>query len=311
MAATGAAGVTTMRALLRSGGAARLGNAPRPQRPPGWARVRVLLAGICRTDLYAAEGLLPVLEPRILGHELVGEIVEVDGGCLEGSALSPGQRVTALPLLRTGASVSMLGVDLDGAFAEELVVPASLLHVVPPELELRRAAFVEPLAAALAVLKAPIRPEQRGLVLGSGRIAELTTRVLRARGFHRIEGLTVEEARAREAGHFDHVIETSADETTLAAALHAVRPGGVIVLKSRPPRAVPLDVARAVVNDVTLAAVGYAPFPEAIALACELPLDDLLGKVHPLERFALAFAQARDERASGKLFLRPRAGEER
>ncbi len=270
--------------------------------------MRVLLAGICRTDLYAADGLLAVTAPRILGHELVGEIVEIDDDL--GGNLALGQRVTAMPLLRSGATVAMLGVALDGAFAEELVLPAELIHPLPPTLELRRAAFVEPLAAALAVLKAPIGPDQRGVVLGSGRIADLTLRVLRARGFHRVEALSVGEARARSAGSFDHVVETAADEATLAAALHSVRPGGVVVLKSRPSRPVPLDVARAVVNDVTLAAVGYASFARAIALALELPLDDLLGEIYPLERFAVAFDRARQERESGKLFLRPTAGEE-
>ncbi len=304
-----------MRAVVRAGGEVRMERVARPRRPEGWARVRVLVAGICRTDLYAADGSLAVNEPRVLGHELVGEIVELDAGSAISApgAMRLGQRVTATPLLRDlglqgDGAPAMLGIALDGAFAEEVVLPVSALHPVPRELELRRAAFVEPLAAALAVLKAPIRSSDRGLLLGTGRIAELTLRILRARGFDRVERRSLEEAAGLTAGSFDHVIETSATEATLAAALRAVRPGGVVVLKSRPARPVPLDVARAVVNDVTLAAVGYAPFREAIALAAELPLDDLLGEIYPLERFAAAFTRAREESSSPKLFLRPAAG---
>jgi L-iditol 2-dehydrogenase len=295
-----------MRAVVRAGGEVRLAQVARPHRRQGWARVRVLVAGICRTDLYAADGSLAVDEPRVLGHELVGEIVEVD----PGSALLVGQRVTASPLLRgrdgpgeSDGIPAMLGIALDGAFAEEVVLPVSALYPVPRDLELRRAAFVEPLAAALAVLKAPIRSSDRGLLLGAGRIAEVTLRILRARGFDRVEQRTLEETAQLAAGSFDHVIETSATEATLAAALRAVRPGGVVVLKSRPARSVPLDVARAVMNDVTLAAVGYASFREAIALAAELPLEDLLGEIYPLASFAEAFRRARDESASPKLFL--------
>ncbi len=299
----------TMRAVVRDGNGVSLVQAPRPVRPPGWLRLRVLLAGICRTDLYAAEGLLSVSGPRILGHELVGQVLEAD----PGSAMATGTRVTVAPLLPCGAchgcrrsaaclEPRMLGVAVDGAFAEELVVPETSAHRVPGDLSLRRAAYTEPIAASLAVLGAPIRREQRGAVLGSGRIATLTARILDAHGFARVELLA---DLAADPGAFDFLVETSATEEVLAAALRGVRPGGVVVLKSRPPRAVAIDVARAVLHDVTLAAVGYGSFPDAVRLAGELPVDDLLGDVFPLEAFAAAFARARDERGAAKLFLSP------
>jgi threonine dehydrogenase-like Zn-dependent dehydrogenase len=294
-----------MRAIVRRQARTRLEARPVPERAAGWVRLRVLLAGICRTDVHAAEGLLRTGESRILGHEMAGEVEESDSG----SGLERGERVTVSPLLSCGtctgcarasrcAEPKMLGVDVDGAFADVVVVPAGCVYRVPRALSLRRAAYVEPIAAALSVVRAPIGTDQRGLVLGAGRIADLTTRVLRHLGFT----LGHAEPRAR-AGSFDYVVEASGTDASLDEALHHVAPGGVIVLKSRPPSHVALDVARAVKNDVTLCALSYGPWQDAIRLAAELPVDDLLGDVYPLERFDAAMALTRECPLGPKLFL--------
>lgn len=266
-----------MKAIVRSEGRVQLAHVSVPEPPPGWVKIRVLLAGICRTDLYAASGQLRVSEPRILGHEMVGEL---DG------------RVTVSPVVDGG----LLGIAVDGAFAEHVVVPRSCIHRVPDDLPLRRAAYVEPVAASLAVLRAPIRPDQRGTVLGTGRIASLTRRILEVRGFERLSAT---------GDDFDFVIETSATTEVLALAARLVRPGGVIVLKSRPARRPEVDVTRLVQKDVTLAAVSYGSWDEAIALAATLPVDDLLGDAFPLSRFEAAFARA-GEADAPKVFLDPR-----
>jgi threonine dehydrogenase-like Zn-dependent dehydrogenase len=194
----------------------------------------------------------------------------------------------------------MLGVDVDGVFAEEVTVPKDGTHGIPEAFPLRRAAYVEPVAAALAVLSAPIRRDQKGFVLGSGRIADLTTRILHRHGYTLgcVEG-------QRRAGSCDYVVETAGTGASFDEALYNVRPGGVIVLKSRPPERVPLDVARAVRNDVTLAAVSYGPWKEAIRLAGELAVDDLLGDIYPLERFDAALTLARERPLGPKVFLSP------
>jgi threonine dehydrogenase-like Zn-dependent dehydrogenase len=275
-----------MRAIIRQETRASLGTRPTPEREIGWVRLRVLLAGICRTDVHAAEGLLPIAESRILGHELAGEVAEAD----LGSEFESGERVTVSPLLPCGTCAGcarasrcvepkMLGVDVDGAFAQEVVVPAVAVHRVSRGLSLRRAAYVEPLAAA-----------------------DLTARVLCHLGF------TLGSAEARErAGSFDYVVETLGTDASLAEALHHVAPGGVVVLKSRPPSRVALDVARAVRNDLTLSAVSYGSWRDAIRLAGELPVDDLLGDIYPFERFEAAMALTRERPLGPKLFLSPGA----
>ncbi|MFI6869352.1 alcohol dehydrogenase catalytic domain-containing protein [Nocardia sp. NPDC050406] len=296
-------GTGLMQAVVGAAGAARVERVPVPQRPVGWVRLRVLLAGICRTDVQAATGLLPLGFRRILGHELVGEVIEAD----DAGTYAVGTRVAVVsPLIDCGdcqecaagvrcAHALMLGVDVDGGFAEQVVVPVASVRAVPDELPLRRAAYIEPIAATTAVLRAPIRPEQRGVVVGSGRIADLTLRVLRAHGFL---GLAPD-------GPADFVVETSGTAEGLGRAVQLVRPGGVVVLKSRPAGPVPLDIARAVRNDVTLAAVSYGSFDEAVRWAGELDIDDLLGQVYPLSRFADALAEYHRVPMGPKLFLDP------
>jgi threonine dehydrogenase-like Zn-dependent dehydrogenase len=155
---------------------------------------------------------------------------------------------------------------------------------------------VEPVAAALAVTRA-VPADRRGTVVGDGRIAELTARALRARGY-------VLDA-APERGALDFVVEASGTEESLERALDLVAPGGVLVLKSRPPRPVPFDVGRAVKQDITVSCVSYGSFEEAVSLAGALDLDDLLGDVYPLERFEAAMARTRAEPLGPKLFLEP------
>jgi threonine dehydrogenase-like Zn-dependent dehydrogenase len=295
-----------MNAIVGQRGAAALARRGFPSRPEGWARVRVLLAGICRTDVHAAEGRLPLPGPTVLGHEMVGEVELAD----PTGAFEPGARVTVIPWVVCDACAGcragtrcvrprMLGVDLDGAFAEFVVVPQSNLVRVPRDLALRRAAYVEPVAAALAVLRAPLRVGQRGVVLGAGRIADLTTRVLRARG------VDVSQPGDAAEGTLDFVVEATGSAEMLDEALRKVAPGGVVVLKSRPPQPIAFDVAAAVRKDITLVSAAYGDFDEAVRLAGALTIDDLLGDVYPLDRFDAAMDRTRREPLGPKLFLTP------
>jgi L-iditol 2-dehydrogenase len=313
-----------MKAVVRSPGRAELADVSAPSRPPGWLRLRTMLAAICRTDVHAATGLLPLGGIRTLGHEMVGEVIEADSM----SSYRPGDRVAvAQPLISCGdckacadgdrcARRLMLGVDVDGAFAEQVVVPEVSLRAVPPDLPLRRAACVEPIAAMSAVLEAPIPPDGRGIVLGSGRIADLTTRIMRARGFVDVEvapslgsqqGVKFDEIAADGAsrGYYDFVVEAAGTDEALDLALRLVRPGGVVVLKSRPAVRLAMDVTRAVHNDVTLASVSYGPLDDAVRLVGELDIDDLLGPVYPLVRFGDALAASLDEPLGPKIFIAP------
>ncbi len=254
-----------MRAWWRDGGL-RFGPFPRPTlEAADDVRVRVVLSGVCRTDVAVARGELACAEPRVLGHETAG-VVEAVGPAVR--ALRVGERVACLPRV-DGAR---LGVERDGGFAETLLVPERGLVPIPPGLDWRRAAFVEPVAACLAVARAPLSGRVR--VVGEGRIAELTRRILRALGHDDADGVA------------DVVVETGGTDASLAEALRGVRDGGMVVLKSRPSAALRLDVADVVTRELRLVGVGWASFEEAFALLqAGLPVTDLLGEVLPLEAF--------------------------
>lgn len=283
-----------MRALVREDGAVRLRTRPVPVPGPGEVLVQVDVAGVCRTDVQAARGLLAVREPRILGHEFAGTL---DGRPV---AVNPVLPCGACPRCAEGAPCprpEMLGVHRDGAFAEAVAVPASAVHPLPPGLAPEAGAYAEPVAAALAVLRAGLRPSEAGWVAGEGRIARLVERVLVAHGFRRVR----RGAGPMPDDAFDFAVET--DPTALAPVLRAVRPGGRVVLKSRPAAPVALDLALAVRKEIVLAGVAYAPFPDALALLASgrLDLDGLLGPVLPLDAFPTL-----DDGEAVKSFLAPR-----
>lgn len=297
-----------MRALVKDGVGFGLCQVPAPGPPgPEDVIVRLTHAGICRTDLYAAEGRLPTVARVVLGHEGAG-IVEAAG---ERANVREGDRVTIVPYVACGTCQACIrrvdplaceasrrvGIDCDGVFAEYVRLPAASVRVVPPALPLRLAAYVEPVAAALAVLRARPRAGARIVIYGKNRIAELTRRILAVGGDAEVVVVSAEEALALDLSSFDLAVETAATGDALRALIRAVRRGGTIVLKSRPFEPIPLDVTAAVDKEVSLQAVRYASFEDAIARLASgsLVVDDLLGETFPLESFDDAFAAARRE----------------
>jgi threonine dehydrogenase-like Zn-dependent dehydrogenase len=268
--------------------------------------LEVQLAGLCRTDVAVADGVIQVATPRVIGHECVGMVVE-HGTEVRGLAL--GSTVAPVPLIGCGLCATclaaapcerwrcrdarMLGVDLDGAFAERVVVPAACLVRVPDGADPRRAALVEPVAAATAIL-AHVPQGARVGVTGEGRIAELTRRVLAHIGV---------EVRAGDG--LDVVIETGGDSAGLEAALRRARSGALVVLKARPSRALPLDVAAVVRRELRLVGAAYGDFEAAMTLALDprFPVEDLLGPTFGLDQFDLARAAGEAQ----KVFFAPNA----
>lgn len=289
-----------MRAWWREDGELRFGRRARPELVAADdVRVRVVIAGLCRTDVAVAEGRLPCVEPCVLGHEVAG-VVDAVGPAVRGLAV--GDRVACLPRVDS----ARLGVDRDGGFADWLVVPQRALVKVPHGLDWRHAAFVEPVAACLAVKHAPLQGRVR--VLGEGRIATLTRRLVVALGHERVEGpLDVEHTLTardveHERGHdVDVAIETRGTAESLAEAMRCVKDGGLVVLKSRPAAPIVFDVAEAVTRGLRLHAVGWASFDEAFAMFARISVDDLLGEVRPLE----ALGELLGAREDTKVFLAP------
>src|SRR6266404_4161163 len=160
-----------MRSFHVSGGKLKHKTVPMPKLRPGWALVRVRMAGICNTDVEILRGYHDFRGTP--GHEFVGEVAEVRGVSERERARWVGRRVVGeinvacsayryRPLctfcqrgLKTHcARRTVLGIGAhDGAFAEYLALPLENLHVVPDSVSDEQAVFVEPLAAACEILE--------------------------------------------------------------------------------------------------------------------------------------------------------------
>jgi L-iditol 2-dehydrogenase len=237
------------------------------------------------------------------------------------SRVKVGDRVAVFPVIACGACrecrrgradlcqrTSMLGLESDGAFAELVKIPERAVYAMPDALAFRHGAYAEPVAASLAVLKSGIKPEEKGLIYGENRIAELTLRILEAYQFRNVRVMQPSHEVARDlADEFDFVIETLATTETLANILGMTRPGGRIVLKSRRYQPVSVSVAACVKKEVMFSAVNYGDFGESVRLLAErrIQVDDLFGENYPMEAFERMLEAGRSGE-SLKLFLEPR-----
>lgn len=307
-----------MRAVVKQGRSVRVCRVPVPEPGPGEVLIRVEVAGVCRTDVFVARGKLACADPVILGHEFAG-VVAAGGPGDHGFA--PGDQVVVMPAIPCGACLrcaggmpeccphhQFLGVGRHGAFAEYIAVPAQVVHHLPQALSFREGAYAEPVCASLAVLKASIQPGERGLIYGDNRIAELTKRVLSTAGFPAVEKHRMDSSVLLETDAYDFVIETQPIARAFDEMIRVLRPGGRLILKSRPPAPVAIDLAAALRKEVVFEAVSYVPFSESLEFLTRHDLADLLGEPRPLDDFADVFA-IDDVGENLKSFLSPCPGD--
>src|SRR5207244_4493585 len=156
-------------------------DAPPPERRANEALVRVHRVGVCGTDLHAFAGRQPYFTyPRVLGHELGVEVVEVPAN---GRGVRPGDRCAVEPYLSCGECnacragkynccerLEVLGVHTDGGMRELIAVPVDRLHK-SERLSLDQLALVETLGiGAHAVARSGLRAGEDALVVGAGPI---------------------------------------------------------------------------------------------------------------------------------------------
>ena len=278
---------------------------PLPKLRPRWALVRVLLAGICNTDVEILRGYHSFR--GVPGHEFVGEVASVNGVSAEEKAKWLGRRVAGeinvscsaynyrlvcafcrRDLKTHCARRTVLGiVNHDGAFAEYLALPLENLHLIPNSITDEQAVFVEPLAAACEVFdQLNMKQFREAAVLGDGKLAQLIARVLRTAvprvvmyGKHKdklqqaaaadIDTRTVRGDAVdlkRVKDNFALVVEATGSPSGLALAQHMAEPRGTLVLKSTFHGAAPLETWPLVVKEITLIGSRCGPFAKAIAL---------------------------------------------
>ena len=260
---------------------------PTPTPAAGEALIRVRLAGVCGTDLELLRGYYPFA--GIPGHEFVGEVLESPEPSLRGRRVvgEINAACGSCPTCRAGRPThceqrTVLGiVGRHGAFAEYLTLPLENLHPVPSSVPDEAAVFCEPLAAALQVLwQVHVRPTDRVLVLGAGRLGQLAAQVLALTGcqlqvvarhphqrqlLERQQIPTLDPAEVAPAAA-DLVLEATGDPAGFELARRAVRPRGTMVLKSTYARQLKIDVSALVVDEITLVASRCGDFAPALRL---------------------------------------------
>lgn len=291
---------------------------------PGRVRVKVAMAGLCRTDIQAMRGERHLPNGRILGHEAAGWIEEIPpalSALAKSRGLSKGSIVAFFPFLPCGKcpscaergpveechAPSAIGLDEDGAFAPYVDLPLEVLFFAPPNLSFRHLAYAEPVSAAMAVATVPaLLGAERVGVAGTGRIAQLTLAALDAHRVHPAEHL--DPAQPWKPGSFDAIVETRATEEIIGRAVQALRPGGTLVVKSRPAAPVPWPHQDIVLRRIQVIGAPYGSFQSGLgAMASgKLNVDHMLGPVFPLNQegieSALHLEGAGDE-THGKLFF--------
>ncbi len=278
---------------------------PLPKLRPGWALVRVRLAGICKTDVELLHGYYNFC--GVPGHEFVGTVEKVRGVLAAEKKKWMGRRVCGeiniscralgrrpvCDFCRRGlkthcARRTVLGIiNHAGAYSEYLTLPLENLHVVPDVVCDEQAVFVEPLAAACEILEqVDVRKIREAAVLGDGKLAQLIALVLHTviprvvmYGKHekklalaRRAAIATRKVRGdpgdlkRIAEKYRLVVEATGSPTGLVLAQQMTEPRGALVLKSTFHGAVPVETWPIVVKEITVVGSRCGPFGKAIAL---------------------------------------------
>lgn len=268
---------------------------PEPAPQAGDSLLKVRLAGVCSTDLEICKGYMNFR--GVLGHEFVATVVSSPDKTLVGKRVCGEINVVCgrCDMCLSGLSThcrdrSVLGIlGRDGAFADFLRLPAVNLHVLPDGVDDDSAVFVEPLAAAMAILK-QVRLDSRTwvTVLGDGRLGLLVAQVLRNTGAPvRVIGRHASKLalcekwsiRARAVDDItprrdqDVVVDCTGSAAGLELAMALVRPRGTIVLKSTVAVGQAMNLAPIVIDEISVVGSRCGPFREAIAALAAREVD--------------------------------------
>ncbi len=291
----------------------------KPRRPPGYALIRTLAAGICNTDLELQRGYYGF--SGIPGHEFVGEVVEADDFKWVGQRVAGEINLTCgkcsycrRGLGRHCPKRTVLGiVRHPGAFQEFFTLPEGNLHLIPAEIATEDAVFIEPLAAACEILdQVHIPAGAHVAVLGDGKLGLLISQTLHAHGtkvrqfgHHRDKlliaeraGVVTESANAPPPeAEFDFVIDATGTPEGLRNAVKMAKPRGTIIMKSTVHGEVAINTAPIIVNELTLIGSRCGRFEPALEL---LRLGTVRVNTLITDRFPLAAAAEAFTRAAEK-----------
>lgn len=308
---------------------------PQPEPAAGEALIKVARSGICGTDLHIFLGHMDqrVTKPLVMGHEMVGELVDVP----DGSRLAVGDRVVVEPTVFCGQcaacrrgnthvcqNLNFMGVDSAGSFQQFWNVPVDRLHRVPPELNDDAAAMIEPLAVAVHdVRRAQVELGDQAVVIGGGPIGLLVAHAARLDGAEVVISevnpyrlnvaescgfKTVDPSKDDLVGFVDDwtdgaradlVFEVSGSAAGAKVMTDLLRVRGKIALVGVHASAPPVDLHRFFWAELELVGCRVyesVDFERAIRIAAsgQIDLESLVSRVVPYEEAIWGFEQMRD-----------------
>lgn len=317
-----------MLAVHLESGQVQIRKHPLPRVPAGFARIRMLAAGICSTDLELQRGYYGFSGTP--GHEFVGEVTDA------ADTSWIGKRVVGEINLACGKcqwckrglgrhcpTRTVLGiVKHPGAFREFLTLPLRNLHRVAASIPAEHAVFLEPIAAACEILDQVKIPKGTQIaVLGDGKLGLLVAQVLQASGArvhlfgrHRDKMRLVERSgvtteltpKNLPAAAFPFVVDATGSSEGLRAAISMCVPRGTVIMKSTVHGLVAIDTAPAIVNEITLVGSRCGRFEAALPLLAsgKVQVGRMISEEFPLDRAPEAFAYAA-KKGVLKVLLRP------
>ncbi|MDR1732344.1 MAG: zinc-binding alcohol dehydrogenase family protein [Synergistaceae bacterium] len=302
---------------------------PEPKAGPGEVLVRVKAVGICGTDIHVWHGERPdVTLPRVMGHEFSGVVEDAPGS----GKFKKGDKVVVDPVVSCGKCVSCkrgfpnlcstvkcLGVQVEGAFCDLIVVPESKVYCFPDSLSFVQASMIEPYSIGSEVMFRGVPAEgEKALVFGAGPIGLGILEGLRLRGLSVMVTDLVDSrlAKAKELGAAETVNSKKEDLTAavkaftedfgldftvdavgtpklMESAVEMAAPGGRIVVLGFHPDPAPLPELFLVRKELKVLGtrMNCNRFPEVIEWfgGKKVHPDALLSAVYPLEDIQKAF----------------------
>ncbi|MFX1537226.1 MAG: zinc-binding dehydrogenase, partial [Promethearchaeota archaeon] len=314
----------------------RIENVPIPKIKDSEVLVRVRAVSICGTELHAFAGISKRREevhglPLIMGHEFSGEVVEI-GKNVEKVAV--GDRVSVKPLITCGkceqcgagqdnicSNIKMIGLHVDGAFAEYVSGPAENCYKIPDSVSFEEGSLMEPCSVGLHAIKAtPIELDDDFAVIGDGPIGLIGLQMAKLAGAGKLflighRNYRMESAKDLGADYVingkekdpveevlkltnnkgvDAVLEAVGAGKTVQQGIDIVKKGGTVSVVGLMEKMMALNMLNVTVKEVRIQGIyGYTKkeFESSIRLASanKINLKQLITHLLPLEEIAKGF----------------------
>ena len=244
-------------AVLSAPGFLELVDRPDPRCPEGGALIEVKACAVCGTDVKMLQnGHKDLAYPRVLGHEIVGEVVEIDMDC----GIVPGDKVQVWPGIACGRcrpcrrdednrclNMKILGFNCDGGFAEMLALPPECisrgLNVLPRGSDPVLVSLAEPLACCMnGQEQAKVSRGDAVLIFGAGPIGCLHALLAEHLGAEKI--IIVEKLgnRIREIKRHTNARAVEENESLLDILADETKGGVDVILTATPEVRVDRDL---------------------------------------------------------------------